>query len=1168
MIVNLSSILTDKFGNYEQPFLMITTLDDRPICPVINPLTMENNFTFNDISDLTFSVADRMLVDGEWIDNPCFDELIGMRKIIMEPFGAFLISNPEIIDDGETRVKEVKCYSGEHQLTHKLMPVLEGTFRLHDPTGMDKDTMMNIILECCPDWKVGTISSGVCNRYRTFDMTSQSVYSFLMGDFQTSYGVIVLFDTLKKEINIYDVNDDVDTVEVYLDKYNLIKENQIQELSDEIVTCLSVYGADDVSIASVNPVGQKIYNLDYMIKVGDIPEDVAAAWDSWKLKFDIYQKIFSDLYAQMYNDQLRYNSNYVALVDLHGEYSSMEAVLDTYNTSTANHEPEKSELIAQMAAKQVEIDAQQAIVDTIHAQLESDQEMLQEIAVLCSFEHNFTEEQLRLLNLYMKEDSLQDSSFVLSNVVDQPTALAAPSNSNIYTVSITAGDLYRADDYVDLTDEEWASLDLTAEEKAELQTITDSLSESYLGHHFFQINSGICDISSADGTFSLFGSLTNSTLSYSETANDDGSYDALITLSLSEPSVGGDEISYSNALFVASGKIRNFNYSADIESENTDTMQFEIIGGVLTLTCDSSIDMRQNTLQELYEYGKTALESLAWPSYEFSIDVANLYGIEEFEYFRQQLALGKKCYVEMGPDYYLRPILIGAEVDWMDITKLVLTFSSKFSSNSPEFLLSQTIGKTAHTAASLDASKFNYNAYINSGIENEVEELITGALDIAKKNVINSANQDILMNAQGIHLRKYDPITGLFDPGEVRLMNNQIVFTNDSWQTASLAIGKIETPDGASTMGIVGQSLIGEVLIGNKLLIEATNPDANFGGNVTHFRVDAGGVKMANGAIYIQGSDPHNQIIIDPQLGIMAGDSSLFTLGESGFELDIYDDFGKMIYDETLYKDYGLEIPAGAAFFFDINTGNLVFRGDIYANNGYFKGTVNADAGYFKGTINVNDKFIVDKDGNVTADGNLKATNADITGKITAETLDCTNATVVGLEVGNNVTMGPNAVISWEQIYDADELATLDDIPSDSYITTLTQNAIKTGSMYLSGNVYFKGTEDYSNGNYIALGVNGYGNLQVGSPSPTAQATYDDTNVYAPNNIYLVPGGQTVSSDTEDSTGWTVCIRNNSNGRGLSVHGTVSSDTAMYVSGDRVLTTADVGDLDSTAVFG
>lgn len=200
------------------------------------------------------------------------------------------------------------------------------------------------------------------------------------------------------------------------------------------------------------------------------------------------------------------------------------------------------------------------------------------------------------------------------------------------------------------------------------------------------------------------------------------------------------------------------------------------------------------------------------------------------------------------------------------------------------------------------------------------------------------------------------------------------------------------------------------------------------------------------------------------------------------------------------------------------------------------------------GTLNINNKFTVD------LLGNMKAENADITGKVKCTVLDCTNATVKGLVVGDNITMGDNATISWGKINNKpNNLATTDDIPTDSAITAITQNAIQTGDLHLGGSVYhMTGTYWWNSDEHLLLGINQYDNLQVGTPSTTAD--YKNANIYAPQNIYLLPGRGTLSKVTESGTNWTMVVRgpNSESGQGVSVHGNLSATGNIYVDGQSV----------------
>lgn len=92
--------------------------------------------------------------------------------------------------------------------------------------------------------------------------------------------------------------------------------------------------------------------------------------------------------------------------------------------------------------------------------------------------------------------------------------------------------------------------------------------------------------------------------------------------------------------------------------------------------------------------------------------------------------------------------------------------------------------------------------------------------------------------------------------------------------------------------------------------------------------------------------------------------------------------------------------------------GNGKFTGDISGSNGTFNGTLNGCDGIFKGSLNVNDNFIVDKNGNVVANGTLKATNADITGTIHAKNSIITESTLTGSDIAANTLTANNGIIA------------------------------------------------------------------------------------------------------------------------------------------------------------
>lgn len=1176
MVIRLQDILFDSTGSIEQPVLFLNTLTGEPICPISNRMNLTGKYKYNDVSEISFEVADKILIDNEWQENACFDELRGMRTIFMEPYGVFILVNPSISDDGIQRIKSCTAYSLEYELNYKTMPAIEGTFLFHDPTGTNDNTITAMILEQAPNWSIGHVDTTVATRYRTFDDSADSLYSFMMNTLQDSYGCVFLFDTRRRKINIYDMDNAVVNVPMYLSKTNLLMNQNIEELSDEIVTCLSVYGADDTSIASVNPLGgDKIYNLDYFIEIGDIPETIATKWKKWKENFDTYQTIFSNLFAQYYSNLMIYNAQNSILVDLEGQLSALNHVLDTYQTdASGDHSAEIADTNVKIAAKQKEVDDQKSIVNDAKSKCDSAVASMKDVVDICSFTKFFNKDELNVINAYIKEDNLQDSTYVVQYIDGDVAAANKVASDNPYSVSITEANLYKAENYKNLTDAEIQKLktdgQMTDAELSALIAATNNIAQTHLGWNFFNISYGKLALSNVDKKFDLSGLVINSTLSYKEAANADGSHDCVVTLNVDSPTFNGEEP--STAVFVASGTCTNVSYVDNTEDkEQVDSISLTITGGIVSLTCDTSVYQRQNTIQDLYDYGKSCLHDLAYPAYEFDIDSGNFMWNDEFLPFKNNIALGQSVNIEFKDGFYLSPILIEMDVNYDDATDFKLIFGNKIHSINPEFKLADTIGKSAKTSSSLNSSKFTYKAFANSTVQNDVEKLIHDALDVAKNAIINSNGQNVIIDDGGIHLIKIiDKVTGEKDPCEIRLVNNQIVFTDDGWDSAKLAIGKIKTDPNsdAYTMGVVAESLIGNIIIGNKLVIESTGTDPITGDTLVKlFRVDEKGAFMRNSIIAMEGSKG-NKMLFDPNFGCSYGDSTTF-----------YDENGVLKYgfmDYTDEKNPVLKLdkdgfPTGSSFFYDIDNNKAYFRGDIYANNGYFKGDVTCTSlDCTNATVtglSVGDNITMGPDARITWAQVEDAEENVVT--ITKDTIDAPYIKTLNLEVGNEITMGPNAVITWNNLpsdvasgsyVDGQVSAVEGKIPNDQTITTITQNAITTGSLHIGGSLYHivEGSNWWETTEHMLLGINSFNNLQLGTPSSVAD--YNKLSLYAPDNIYMLPGGASLNNPSEDGETWTMVVRgtNSPNGRGVSVHGN------MYVNTKRVLTTEDLNESGDT----
>lgn len=106
-------------------------------------------------------------------------------------------------------------------------------------------------------------------------------------------------------------------------------------------------------------------------------------------------------------------------------------------------------------------------------------------------------------------------------------------------------------------------------------------------------------------------------------------------------------------------------------------------------------------------------------------------------------------------------------------------------------------------------------------------------------NVLNARNQDIQITENGITLREYDPDLQQFDKHQMKLINRNLVMTEDNWKTAKMAIGLGQYGE-KPVYGVWADLLVGTLLVGEELKIENGNNSVV---------IDKDGITLDGGAI-------------------------------------------------------------------------------------------------------------------------------------------------------------------------------------------------------------------------------------------------------------------------------------------------------------------------------
>lgn len=982
MYLDYSKLEFDKDGRPEMPVLLLQTKAGNTIGTLSNVANLTVNVKFSEPSELSFDIA--AYSDGQ--RTPYYDDVTGYKIIRTKTYGVYIIMNPEVVGDGMEETKSVKAYSIEKELEAKKFFLEEGTFNFWNPASPD-DTIISRILEIAPAWSVGYISPTLIGRYRTFDQVDDYLLSFIYNTAPEKFRCVFVFDPYLKTISAYDVDEERPTLPIYLDFDNLVQELDVEEMTDELVTAASPYGADDLDIRAVNPTGTNwIYDLSYFIANGDIPSDIAEKWESWQHDFLANQTYYRGLVSLETSATAQLLTLRAQLVDRNGELDDLTnqqsvtiqaLAMETTDAGKQSQQELLDEINEKIAAKKQEISKIESDISDVEDMLNADNPdsytaQIRAVNQALALDNYFTDDEYAVLQEYFIEQDISEETFVASDI---DTSISG-SNSDLTSGSLSISG--SAITQVDLTDQ--------------------------FGKDVYSAAGGTFELS---GSQTITGDIIRATL---ETTAEN-----TFVLSVYAGTMHSGETIVQSGLITVTGTLSGFQTDITSVTENEVTtlegtsLSFALSDAQVFMTANAGDYQRYSVQMELFDYAVDVLSELATPTYEFSLDTTNFIFSQEFKPFRDRLELGKGVYLRLHNGEVIQPTLIELEVDFENREELSLVFSTQFKSNDNVNTLKDMIEQSYSTSRRFDSNKYIYNQVASQA--SAVSKFMNGSLDAAINTIIGATNQSVVINGAGIQV-------GGDSPYKIRVVDSMIAMSDDDFQTAKVAIGRFASPDVGEYWGVNADVIGGKLLVGNNLVIENQNDQG-----IMQFRVDSTGAWLYN-STFVLAKDAGGKILIDPEYGLAAGTGELYDTNGTTVIPSFIDDDGDIILDAD-------GMPENANFYIDSKTGDIYLRGTVHATDGVFNGTVYATDGKFTGTVYATD-------GEFT--GAIHATSGEFSGTIKAATLEGTlkgNASGSGgaiegvsLNIGNGaftVDINGNVVIkngsiSWDAVTGTDEI--------------------------------------------------------------------------------------------------------------------------------------------------
>ena len=372
---------------------------------------------FNSISTLSFRVYED--------ECPYYSQITSWRRIQIQDLMRFIIEKPLESNDGLRKYKEITCRSLEIDINRYTVPLLQGTFKFYSILPED-ETICSTILSYLPNWTIESVDSELFNIYRTFDLQDRPLYQLMMEDIENAYECVFLFNTLNRTITIKAFENIPKKSDIYLSFDNLVRELNITEDTENLITSITVQGANGLAINIVNPLGNTIYNFQHFATTEYMSQDLVTAINNWQNLINTKQIEYSNYLLQRKTKLAERINLEVELVELQGQLKSLievrEALLDSgLNATTANN---------QVKAKQTEINNKQTAINNKQTEINNVDSALQNIQNTISLKSYFTSEQLLELEPFIINKSVTDENFTK---VDTDTDLE---------VQETAQDLY------------------------------------------------------------------------------------------------------------------------------------------------------------------------------------------------------------------------------------------------------------------------------------------------------------------------------------------------------------------------------------------------------------------------------------------------------------------------------------------------------------------------------------------------------------------------------------------------------------------------------------------------------------------------------------------------------------------------------------------------------
>lgn len=804
---------------------------------------------FNDLSELSFEAMSHATNSrGERIKHDFYPEIETKRLIFIDNIGYFVIKSVNEIEDGLDSYKEVECFSAQQVFQNFGFFMENRLYKFYDPLdekdlkydAKDIASIPSVVgqltkqlqIEVDPNIKAGlaetpnknygawTISyispalyytegveDNVCRSFTENKATYG--YNFMLNEVGDKFQVVFDFDFLNYAIKIKLVDEVTEPTNIYLSFDNVVNQLQTKEVADDIVTVLSCVG-NNLDIQAVNPTGTN-YIADfsyYMYDENRDGEKKGAGWMSQELtqKVKNWQtdvKNAREDWEQKVSNLWQLNHDLLGLENqklyVDKKIESLEAAQGQYARNYTDAEMTGDE---QEVAEEIEV-GKLSILNSSRFYSNS-------------FDKDIIHTCFKGAPVFVADPIIEGQKYVTGTFSFDGRLSSEDTFENNYLAGTVGGEM--EDGFLYFMDDadnksfcklKGKAIVTSTEEGEEEVTYTVSGFTRYTIYSYIKewidryepIQKDLkneIDIKNAE----------IKTLKAEMEAMTDGTSGAP-ALNLQKRFNLSD--SADRKLFF---ELKNYWIEGEYENQG-----FAVLD---TTTLDEEIDLAR----QLLEAGEKELKKINQPRFSITVDAIDFTKVSEFREFSKELGLGKTIVIEKAEGVHYKPALTSISLNLDEPEDFELVFSNILRGGDWGFSFGELRAKAENTSRQVSANWQDLTSFKRR--ESSIEELLYNPLNrtlrIAQGNM---SNQQFIVDETGILGRKYaDESQSSFSPKQMRIINNVLMFTDDSWQTAKAALGEIAYKDysqphapESTAYGLSTEVLVGSLLQANRAYI-------------------------------------------------------------------------------------------------------------------------------------------------------------------------------------------------------------------------------------------------------------------------------------------------------------------------------------------------------------